>query len=91
MEVICKECQGSGVNTVIYCGQVASNCCGGCEREVICEICKGNGQVEIDTFEEVEKNHEDLHENLLETITEINKIYGKEFTEEYMNEVFLTI
>lgn len=88
---MCDECTGSGFETVNDCDRVASNCCGGCFREVLCEICKGTGQVDIDTFEEVEKNHEELHEKLCETLEEINKIYGKEFTEEYMNEVFLTI
>ena len=45
----CPECNGEG--TIEYgpiCYKPASMCCGGCYQETTCEVCSGDGIMELD-------------------------------------------
>ena len=49
----CKTCNGTGrYDTFVECFRPASNCCGGCYKEVDCEICHGKGYLVSDYDDE---------------------------------------
>ena len=48
----CKECDGKGVvEAFIDCGKPASECCGGCTKEIECDNCNGSGETNDDEEE----------------------------------------
>jgi hypothetical protein len=48
-DVECRECEGEGIVEVgPHCFKPASDCCGGCYKEVACNVCRGTGNITID-------------------------------------------
>ena len=41
----CYECDGKGYHEYLDCSKLASECCGGCYREVWCEKCNATGKL----------------------------------------------
>ena len=59
----CENCDGSGTISVRNCHNNSNECCGGCYKDVTCEDCNGDGQIEM-TEEEIEERIERLEADL---------------------------
>lgn len=65
----CEECYGEGsIESMIQtCTVYRGDCCGGCTTTIDCPECDGQGEIEIDTDEELEDELGDIY-NAIEDI-----------------------
>ena len=39
----CEACEGTGIVEVMNCKNQSNECCGGCYKDVECDMCEGSG------------------------------------------------
>lgn len=80
INIDCNDCSGDGYHEEgPECSQPASNCCGGCYKEVQCKQCAGTGKLElmftqeelVEVLENIsQKYYDDAFSIVFKTITE---------------------
>lgn len=50
--ITCNECLGEGSIDVMNCSNYSNECCGGCTKKVMCECCRGMGELYPDRDDE---------------------------------------
>ena len=70
--VTCSECMGDGSIDVMNCSNYSNECCGGCTKQVMCECCRGMGELYPDRDDEYGNRLYELYAKITERMNEIN-------------------
>jgi hypothetical protein len=81
MKVYCKQCDGTGIVTdpVGACKDWSTECCGGCEKDVMCDNCI-DGKVDIDLVYEYSEEFKDIETDIVTVFIDLTE-RGMEDTE----------
>ena len=74
MKVYCKQCEGNGYITDPYgaCRTQSNECCGGCEKDVMCDNCK-DGNVDIELHEEYREEFKDIETDIVTVFIDLTE------------------
>tara|TARA_B110000902_G_C13959391_1_gene456820 strand:+ start:272 stop:520 length:249 start_codon:yes stop_codon:yes gene_type:complete len=70
----CENCSGKGNVDIMSCNTDSNECCGGCYREVVCDECFGEGELEDFTAEDIAEELNDIIERFNVTKEDLIKI-----------------
>ena len=74
MIVDCRDCEGTGIVTdpVGACKDWSNECCGGCEKDVMCDNCK-DGNVDIELHEEYREEFKDIETDIVTVFIDLTE------------------